>query len=49
LFAVNKARLGGVFYNVVATRADPLVDRWKRETEMNRVYAMNLLDDILVP
>jgi hypothetical protein len=32
LFAMDKARLGDVFYDGVAARADPLVDQWKRET-----------------
>lgn len=32
LFAADKARLGDVFYNSVAARADPLIDQWKRET-----------------
>jgi hypothetical protein len=27
-----KARLGDVFYDGVAVRADPLIDQWKRET-----------------
>jgi hypothetical protein len=30
--AADKARLGDVFYDGVAARADPLVDQWKRET-----------------
>lgn len=32
LFAADKAHLGDVFYDGVATRADPLIDQWKRET-----------------
>jgi hypothetical protein len=32
LFAIDKARLGDVFYDGVAARADPLIDQWKRET-----------------
>jgi hypothetical protein len=32
LFAAGKARLGDVFYDGVAARADPLIDQWKRET-----------------
>jgi hypothetical protein len=32
LFAVDKARLGDVFYDGVAARADPLIDQRKRET-----------------
>jgi hypothetical protein len=32
LFALDKARLGDVFYEGVAARADPLIDQWKRET-----------------
>jgi hypothetical protein len=32
LFAVDKAKLGDVFYDGVAARADPLIDQWKRET-----------------
>jgi hypothetical protein len=31
LFAADKAHLGDVFYDGVATRADPLIDQWKRE------------------
>jgi hypothetical protein len=32
LFAADEARLGDVFYDGVAARADPPVDQWKRET-----------------
>jgi len=32
LFAADKAKLGDVFYDGVATRADPMIDQWKRET-----------------
>jgi hypothetical protein len=32
LFAADKARLGDVFYDAVAARADPLIDQWMRET-----------------
>jgi hypothetical protein len=32
LFAVDKARLGDVFYDGVTARADPLIDQWKRAT-----------------
>ena len=32
LFAADKARLGDVFYDGVAARADPLADQRKRET-----------------
>ncbi len=32
LFAADKAKLGDVFYDSVATRADPMIDQWKRET-----------------
>jgi hypothetical protein len=32
LFAADKARLGDVFYDGAAARADPLIDQWKRET-----------------
>ena len=32
LFAADKAKLGGVFYDGVAARADPMIDQWKRET-----------------
>jgi hypothetical protein len=32
LFAADKARLGDVFYDSVAPRADPMIDQWKRET-----------------
>ncbi len=31
LFAGDKARMGDVFYNSVASRGDPLIDQWKRE------------------
>lgn len=31
LFAADKARMGDVFYNSVAGRADGLIDQWKRE------------------
>lgn len=33
LFAGNKAPIGDVFYNSVGTRADALIDQWKREVE----------------
>lgn len=32
LFAADKAKLGDVFYDGVAVRADPMIDQWKRET-----------------
>ena len=32
LFAADKAKLGDVFYDSVAARADPMIDQWKRET-----------------
>lgn len=32
LFAADKAKLGDVFYDSVAVRADPMIDQWKRET-----------------
>jgi hypothetical protein len=32
LFAADKAKLGDVFYDNVAARADPMIDQWKRET-----------------
>ncbi len=32
VFAAEKARLGDVFYDSVAIRADPMIDQWKRET-----------------
>lgn len=32
LFAAEKAKLGDVFYDSVASRADPMIDQWKRET-----------------
>jgi hypothetical protein len=32
LFAAEKAKLGDVFYDGVAARADPMIDQWKRET-----------------
>ncbi len=28
----HRGRLGDVFYDGVAARADPLIDQWKRET-----------------
>ena len=31
LFANNKARMGDVFYNSVGTRADQVIEQWKRE------------------
>ena len=33
LYATDKAKLGDVFYDGVAARADPMIDQWKRETE----------------
>lgn len=33
LFAGDKASMGDVFYNSVASRADPLIDQWRREVE----------------
>lgn len=32
LFATDKAKMGDVFYDAVAARADPMIDEWKRET-----------------
>jgi hypothetical protein len=32
LFATDKAKMGDVFYDGVAARADPMIDQWKRET-----------------
>jgi hypothetical protein len=32
LFAGDKSRIGDVFYNCVGSRADALIDQWKRET-----------------
>jgi len=32
LFAGDKSRIGDVFYNSVSSRADALIDQWKRET-----------------
>lgn len=32
LYAADKAKLGDVFYDGVAARADPMIDQWKRET-----------------
>ena len=32
LFAADKSKLGDVFYDGVAARADPMIDQWKRET-----------------
>jgi hypothetical protein len=31
LFANNKARMGDVFYDSVGSRADQVIDEWKRE------------------
>lgn len=33
LFAADKAKLGDVFYDGVAARADPMIDQWERESE----------------
>jgi hypothetical protein len=33
LFGAEKAKLGDIFYDSVAARADPLIDQWKREME----------------
>jgi hypothetical protein len=33
LYAGDKSRIGDVFYNAVAARADPLIDQWKRESD----------------
>jgi hypothetical protein len=33
LFAGDKARIGDAFYNSVGTRADALIQQWKRQTE----------------
>jgi hypothetical protein len=32
LFAGEEAKLGDVFYNGVAVRADPMIEQWMRET-----------------
>ena len=32
LFAGEKAKLGDVFYDSVAARADPMIEQWMRET-----------------
>jgi hypothetical protein len=32
LYATDKAKLGDVFYDGAAARADPMIDQWKRET-----------------
>lgn len=32
LYATVKAKLGDVFYDGAAARADPMIDQWKRET-----------------
>ena len=32
LYATDKAKLGDVFYDGVAARADPMIDQGKRET-----------------
>ncbi|HKD87184.1 MAG TPA: hypothetical protein VKB62_01530 [Streptosporangiaceae bacterium] len=32
LYAAEKAKLGDVFYESVAARADPMIDQWIRET-----------------
>lgn len=36
LFCGDKARIGDVFYNSVGSRADPLIDQWKREAKRSR-------------
>lgn len=36
LFANNKARMGDVFYESVGSRADQMIDQWKREREAER-------------
>jgi hypothetical protein len=36
LFAGDKARIGDVFYNSVGSRADGLIDQWKREAMRGR-------------
>lgn len=33
LFASDKASMGDVFYNSVGSRADALIDQWRRERE----------------
>lgn len=33
VFAGDKKKIGDVFYDGVAARADPLIDQWKRETD----------------
>ncbi len=32
LFAADKGKVGDLFYDSVAARADPMIDQWKRET-----------------
>jgi hypothetical protein len=32
LYATGKAKLGDVFYDGAAARADPMIDQWKRES-----------------
>jgi hypothetical protein len=36
LFAGDKARMGDIFYNSVGSRADALIDQWKREVGRDR-------------
>lgn len=36
LFSGDKSRIGDVWYDTVASRADPLIDQWKREVERRR-------------
>ncbi|WP_328524905.1 hypothetical protein [Kribbella sp. NBC_00359] len=36
LFAGDKARIGDAFYNSVGSRADGLIDQWKREAMRGR-------------
>jgi hypothetical protein len=32
LYAADKAKLGDVFYDGAAARADPMIEQWMRET-----------------
>lgn len=36
LFAGDKARIGDVRYNFVGTRADAIIEHWKREVRYDR-------------
>lgn len=36
LFAGDKARIGDIWYNSVGTRADAIIEQWKREVRYDR-------------